>query len=292
MNKNPQALSWILLIILSLIWGSSFILIKKGLQVFSAVEVGALRIAAASVFLAPIAIGRFYRIKRQHLLLLLEVGFVGSLGPAFFFAIAQTQIPSSLTGVLNALTPMFVALVGVLFFKQHFQKNKILGLAIGFLGTVILILSGSAGQFSHINYYALFVVLATICYGFNLNIIKTYLADLKSLTITSVSLLFVAPASLILLFFFTDFTTKMQTVEGAWLAFGYIATLGVVGTAIALILFNHLVKITTPVFTSSVTYLIPIVAVIWGLLDNESLYTAHYAGMAAILLGVYLINRR
>ena len=292
MNKNPQALSWILLIILSLIWGSSFILIKKGLQVFSAMEVGALRIAAASVFLAPIAIGRFYRIKRQHLLLLLEVGFVGSLGPAFFFAIAQTQIPSSLTGVLNALTPMFVALVGVLFFKQHFQKNKILGLAIGFLGTVILILSGSAGQFSHINYYALFVVLATICYGFNLNIIKTYLADLKSLTITSVSLLFVAPASLILLFFFTDFTTKMQTVEGAWLAFGYIATLGVVGTAIALILFNHLVKITTPVFTSSVTYLIPIVAVIWGLLDDESLYTAHYAGMAAILLGVYLINRR
>jgi drug/metabolite transporter (DMT)-like permease len=292
MEKSPGLLEWSMLILLSLIWGSSFILIKRGLEVFSPIELGSLRIASAALFLAPIAIGRFYRIKRRHLALLFILGLMGSLLPAFFFAIAQTKISSSLTGVINALTPLFVLLMGIFFFRQKYVPGKLTGMIIGFAGTAALILGGSSGKFSNINYYALFVVLATIFYGLNLNIIKYYLADLKALTITSVSLLFVGPLAVIVLFGFTPFLDTMQYKEGAWLAFGYVMTLGVVGTALALIIFNNLVQMTTPVFTSSVTYIIPIVAVIWGVLDGEELFLVHYIGMSAILAGVYLVNRK
>lgn len=292
MEKAPGVLAWFMLLVLSLIWGSSFILIKRGLEVFSPMELGSLRILAASLFLAPIAISRFYRIKRNHLTLLFIIGLMGSLLPAFFFAIAQTKINSSLTGVLNALTPLFVLLMGIFFFKQKYVPGKLTGMIIGFAGTVALILSGSSGQFSNFNYYALFVVMATVFYGVNLNLIKYYLADLKALTITSVSLLFVGPLAGMVLFGFTPFLDTMQHSDGAWLAFGYIMTLGIVGTALALIIFNNLVQMTTPVFTSSVTYIIPIIAVIWGVVDGESLYLVHYISMAAILAGVYLVNRK
>lgn len=292
MEKSPSVLAWSMLILLSLIWGSSFILIKRGLEVFSPIELGSLRIASASLFLAPIAISRFYRIKRNHLTLLFIIGFMGSLLPAFFFAIAQTRLNSSITGVLNALTPLFVLMMGIFFFKQKYVPGKLVGMIIGFAGTVALILSGSSGEFSNFNYYALFVVLATIFYGVNLNVIKYYLADLKALTITSVSLLFMGPLAGMVLFGFTPFMDTMQQAEGAWLAFGYVMTLGVVGTALALIIFNNLVQMTTPVFTSSVTYIIPIVAVIWGVVDGEELYLVHYISMAAILTGVYLVNRK
>lgn len=291
MEKSPSILAWSMLILLSLIWGSSFILIKRGLEVFTPIELGSLRIASASLFLAPIAISRFYRIKRNHLALLFIIGLMGSLLPAFFFAIAQTRLNSSLTGVLNALTPLFVLMMGIFFFKQKYVPGKLVGMIIGFAGTVALILSGSSGEFSNFNYYALFVVLATIFYGVNLNVIKYYLADLKALTITSVSLLFMGPLAGMVLFGFTPFMDTMQYTEGAWLAFGYVMTLGVVGTALALIIFNNLVQMTTPVFTSSVTYIIPIVAVIWGVVDGEELYLVHYISMAAILAGVYLVNR-
>lgn len=261
-------------------------------MVFSPLEVGALRITMASLFLMPIAVGRFYRIRKRHLGLLFIIGLVGSFLPAFFFAIAQTRLSSGLTGVFNALTPLFVLIMGVLFFKQKMQTEKLLGMFFAFLGTLMLILTGKGGFLSDINYYALLVVLATIFYGVNLNVIKFYLADLKALTITSVSLMFVSPLALTVLFGFTPFIEHMRSTEGAWLAFGYVAALGIVGTALALIVFNHLVQLTTPVFTSSVTYIIPIVAIIWGLVDGETIYALHYVGMVGILLGVYLVNRR
>lgn len=292
MSKNPVVLAWTMLIFLSLVWGSSFILIKRGLEVFSPLEVGALRITMASLVLMPVAIMRFYRIKRRHLTLLFIIGLVGSLLPAFFFAIAQTQLSSGITGVFNALTPLFVLLMGVAFFRQQLQREKLLGMAIAFAGTLMLIISGNGGLFNGINFYALLVVLATIFYGINLNVIKLYLADLKALTITSVSLLFVSPIAIVVLLFFTPFLDHMSAGEGAWQAFGYVSLLGIMGTAIALIVFNHLVQLTTPVFTSSVTYIIPVVAVVWGVLDGEVIYAIHYAGMLAILVGVFLVNRR
>ncbi|MEQ8572932.1 DMT family transporter [Fulvivirga sp.] len=292
MTKQTGALAWVLMAVLSLIWGSSFILIKRGLDVFSAGEVGAIRIIAASTFLLPFAIKGLKNVQRKDWVLLLCVGLFGSFIPAFLFAKAQTQIPSSVAGILNALTPLFTMIIGAVFYSQKFTAKTVLGLIIGFGGTVVLILAGTGGDLSALNYYALLVVLATIFYGANLNLIKFKIPDLRARTITSISLMLVGPLAIAYLFIMTPFVDKLASEEGAYFSLGAIVLLGVMGTAIALILFNQLVKITTPIFTSSVTYLIPIVAVIWGILDGEQLFLGHYLGMAAIIFGVYLANRK
>ena len=223
---------------------------------------------------------------------MLAVGFFGSLLPSFLFATAQTEISSSVAGILNALTPLFTMIIGASFFSQTFNLRTIIGLIIGFMGTIILIMAGSGGDLSSINYYALYVVLATIFYGANLNIIKYKMPDLKAKLITSISLSLVGPVAATYLFLTTDFLFKVNEVDGSLFSLGAVVLLGVLGTAIALILFNHLVKITSPIYTSSVTYIIPIVAVIWGIWDGEQLFLGHYLGMAAIILGVYLANRK
>ncbi len=289
--QNADALSWALLLLLSLIWGSSFILIKKSLVIFGPGEVGALRIASAAIALAPIAIRHLSRLSSRHKRLLLLIGFVGSFIPAFLFAKAQTRLDSSITGILNALTPSFVVVMGALFFSQKFTRQNATGLIISFAGSVLLILAGNSGKLGDINFYALFVIAATICYGINLNVIKVYLPDLKPVTITAVSLLFVFPLALVFLLGFTSFTEKISQPGGGEALF-YVCLLGVVGTSFALILFNKLVQLTSPMFTSFVTYLIPIVAVIWGVIDGESLFPVHYLAMATIITGVFIANRR
>lgn len=290
--QSAGALSWGLLIFLSLIWGSSFILIKKSLLAYSPGEVGALRITTAALFLIPIALQNLGKVPGNQRWFLLCVGFVGSFLPAFFFAIAQTQLASGVTGVLNALTPLFVVIMGALFFQQTFTRRNTIGLIISLVGTVVLVLAGSSGSLGDINFYAFFVVLATICYGLNLNIIKTYLSNIKPVAITAISLLFVFPIALGYLLGFTEFTYKIQHTEGAWLALLFVSILGVIGTAAALVIFNRLVQLTTPMFASFVTYLIPIIAVIWGVIDGEALYTEHYLGMLAIIAGVYIANHK
>ena len=292
MPKNFPAIAYILLIVLALIWGSSFILIKRGLDVFSPGEVGAIRILAAAIFLIPISVFRLKKINKNQWKLLLFVGLVGSFIPAFLFAKAQTQIDSSIAGILNALTPLFVMSLGAFFFKQVITRNVALGLAIGFLGTIFLMLAGSGTDITEINYYALFIVVATICYGANVNLIKFKISDIDAKSITSVSLLIVSPLAALYLFVATQFVHKIRFVDGAVISLGFVSLLGIMGTAIALVLFNHLVKITTPIFTSSVTYLIPIIAVMWGILDGETLLIGHYLGMAAIIFGVFLANRK
>ena len=292
MTKNTSFLAIALLALLALIWGSSFILIKRGLDVFDAGEVGALRIVAASLFLVPLSLAGLRKVKRHEWKFLLAVGFFGSLLPAFLFAKAQTQIASSVAGILNALTPLFTMIIGAVFFTQRFTLRTVIGLIIGFFGTIILILAGPGGSVGAVNYYALFVVLATIFYGANLNIIKFKLPDLQARTITSISLGLVGPMAAIFLFSATDFVNKLNHVEGAYWSMGAVVLLGVMGTAIALIFFNQLVKITNPIFTSSVTYIIPIVAVLWGIWDGEQLFPGHYIGMVAIIAGVYLANKK
>ncbi len=290
MDKNSQRYAWGILAILSIIWGSSFILMKRGLEVFSPDEVGSLRILSAAIFLTPFSIPAIKRINKKNFKWLLSVGMVGSFIPAFLFATAQTQISSALAGILNALTPLFVLLIGVIIFKQSTNRGVIAGLALGFIGCVFLILNGKNG-FGDVNYYAFFIVVATICYGFNVNLIKFNLSDLPAVKITSLSLLIVLPIALVYIVGFTPVIMKLQTTPGAWVGLGYISLLGVMGTSIALILFNHLVQITDPVFTSIVTYLIPVVAIIWGLLDGESINVVHIAGFATVLSSVYVINR-
>lgn len=298
MSLQPSESSvrnWIYLIILALVWGSSFILIKRGLEIFSPGELGAFRIVAAATFLLPLSLPRVKYLKSAQVQNLIIVGLVGSFIPAFLFAKAQTQLSSSLTGVLNALTPLFVVLVGALFFQSKITRRNALGLVIAFVGVYILVTvreGGGMGALTDINAYAFFVILACICYGFNLNIIKFRFVELRPIEITAISLLMVLPMALIYLMAGTQFSYKLVSIEGAWDALGYVALLGILGTALALILFNMLVKTASPVFASSVTYLIPIVAIFWGVWDGEVLLLGHYLGIAAVILGVWIGNRK
>jgi drug/metabolite transporter (DMT)-like permease len=287
--------NWGLLILLSLIWGSSFILIKRGLEIFSPGEVGAYRIVAAATFLLPLSIPRVRNLSRKQILNLLIVGLIGSFIPAFLFAKAQTQLSSSLTGVLNALTPLFVVVIGALFFSAKITLRNGIGLGIAFIGVLVLVTvkeGAEFGAFESINAYALFVILACVCYGFNLNLIKYRFEKLKPIEISAISLLVILPLALIYLMAGTNFSYKVVHVKGAMEALGYLTLLGVFGTALALILFNIMVKKVSPVFASSVTYLIPIVAIFWGVLDGEVLLLGHYVGIAAVILGVWFGNRK
>lgn len=290
--KNTNVAAWSILIVLALIWGTSFILIKRGLEVYAPGEVGALRILAACLFLVPISIPRIRKLSARQLKLLLLIGMVGTFIPAFLFALGQTRLDSGITGVLNGLTPIFTLAIGAVFFSQKFTTAYYLGIALAFIGTVVLLTAGSGGEVSEFNFYALFIVLATACYGTNLNVIKYYLADLTPLVITSVSILLVGPMAGLYLAFDADFANKVASGPEAVRALGYVALLGVMSTSLALILFNKLVQMTTPIFSSTVTYLIPIVALTWGLLDGEQLILGQIIGIVAILLGVFINNRK
>jgi drug/metabolite transporter (DMT)-like permease len=287
--------NWALLAILTLIWGTSFILIKRGLEVFSPGEVGAYRMVAAATLLLPLSLPKIKNLSKTQVKNLLLAGLLGSFFPAFLFPLAQTQLSSSLTGVLNALTPLFVVLVGALFFDSKITLRNGLGLMIAFLGVVILVTYKDGGgwdSLAGINVYALFVIGACICYSFNLHVIKTRFTKLKSLEISSVSLLLILPMALIYLFAGTQFSYKLVTHPKAWEALGYLTVLGMVGTGVAMILFNIMIKSASPFFASLVTYTIPIVAIMWGVLDGEVLLLGHYIGIAGVILGVWIGNRR
>jgi drug/metabolite transporter (DMT)-like permease len=284
-------LQWLLLAVLSLIWGSSFILIKKGLAVYSPMQLGTLRIFTAFLFLLPFAFMYIRRVKPHHWKHLALAGLVGSLFPAILFSIAGSKMDSALSGALNALTPLFTLLIGAFFFRSKISGYKLLGLMLGLIGSIGLIMVRNDGSMGFdFNFYALLVIAATLCYGLNINLIKTYLSDVKPLIISTLSLLTVGPVAGVYLFS-TDFVHKLNHVEGSGLALTYVLILGVAGTAIALILFNKLIQLSSPVFASSTTYLIPIVALMWGVLDDEKVMVAHVFGMAAIIGGVLIVNR-
>ncbi|MGX5915256.1 DMT family transporter [Aliidiomarina sp. Khilg15.8] len=283
--------TWLKLMLLALVWGSSFLLIKKGLLTYTPTEVAAIRLAAAAAVLAPFALLRLNRIQGRQWLVLLSVGMTGSLLPAFLYAFAQTRLDSGITGALTGLTPLFTLIVGAVLFSQWVSRRTCVGLAIGFAGTLILVSVQGNGSFE-LNLYALFIVLATVCYALNLNFIKHYLPNLSPITITGVSLLMVLPVALLYLLGPSDVGAKLASGGQAWWSLLAILTLGMVGTAAALILFNHLVQIASAIFASSVTYLIPIVALILGVLDGERISIYQVGGMALILIGVWSANRQ
>ncbi|MEO8664290.1 MAG: DMT family transporter, partial [Ignavibacteria bacterium] len=206
------------------------------------------------------------------------------------FALAETKLESSLTGILNALSPLFTLLIGVYVFRYRIRFIQVLGIIIGFIGTLGLCFVNSTGGIGSMNLYVWLVVIATICYGISLNFIKAYLSGISSLIITSLAIFSIGPFALIYLFS-TDFLFILKNHPGASASLGYLSLLGVFGTAVGLWLYTRLVMMTTPFFASIVTYMIPVVAIFWGLLDNESLYPLHIAGMILILLGIYIINK-
>lgn len=289
-SEAPPLKAWLLLGLLALIWGSSFLLIKKGLLGFAPDQLAAIRIASAGFVLLPFILRRFKTVQRHHWLKLICVGLVGSFIPAFLFAFAQTELPSGVTGVLNTFTPLATLIIGVILFKQTALAQQWLGVIIGLIGTLLLVTATASGAFEF-NRYGLLIIAATICYGLNLNLIKHHIPDLGALTITGVSLFLVAPAALIYLLIATPFTAQVGNPE-LWFPLAAILVLGVVGTAMALIIFNTVVKLTDTTFTSSVTYLIPIVALILGVIDGEPFFIQQGVGLAAILSGVWIANKR
>ena len=290
LTKRQKILAWVILIALAIVWGSSFILIKKGLVVYKPLQVGALRVISAFVFLVGLVLIRIKKVPRAKWGTLFISGVAGVLVPAFLFPLAQTRVDSAITGVLNALTPLSALIMGVLIFRQKTTLSKVIGILVGFVGISILIFTGADGQLNF-NAYALFAVGATVCYGFNVNYIKHYLNDLKSIDVSTFSVAFMGPFALMYLFT-TDFATVYTEKEGSTMALIYVGILGIAGTALALIFFNKLLQMTNPIFASSVTYLIPIVAIIWGVLDGEKLVAGHYVGMAITIFGVWLVNRK
>ncbi len=291
--KQGVTSNWVMLIILSFVWGSSFILMKRGLEVFTAPQVGAIRILSAGMFLLPVGYQAFRRINRRNVLPLFFSGFLGSLLPACLFALAETQLSSAVTGIMNALTPIFVLMIGTLFFNlKDFTKRIVFGLCVAFGGTVILLLADAGGSFFNLNFYAIFVLIATVCYGVNANLVKHFLGGLKPLEITSVSLGMMVPFVGVYLFQVSDFSQRLLLEDQAYAALGYLLILGFIGTSLALIAFNRLVQQAGPVFASLVTYLIPVFALFWGVMDGEEILTGHYMGMMTIVLGVAITNEK
>jgi drug/metabolite transporter (DMT)-like permease len=279
--------SWLLLLFIGVIWGSSFILMKKGLLVFSDVQIASLRMGLAWLVTLPFILGRFKEIKTKEWLVLLSVGLMGNGTPAFLFAIAQTKIDSSLAGMLNSLVPILTLTFGLLLFGLRTWLLQVIGLVIGFVGAVMLIVM--PGGISGFQPEALLVVVASMCYAFNLNVVRKFLPTMPSMLITAGSFLWVGPFCIIYLFS-TDFITRFEH-EYALQSFGAIAILAVVGTTLAVLMFNKLIQSGGAVFASMVTYIVPVVAIIWGVFDGESISYWSVLGVVIILGGVYLVNK-
>ena len=285
-----KQLKWVYLGILSLVWGSSFILIKKGLIGLTALQLGSLRIIFAAFFLLIIGFKSLGKINKYQWKFIAMTSLFGTFIPAYLFAIAQTQIDSSVSSILNSLTPLNTLIIGSLAFGLQFKKNQIFGVLIGLVGCALLILNGAIHHPEQNYYYAILVLIASICYATNVNLIKRHLHDLAPLSITTGNfLVLLFPATIIL---FASGFFEVVHVASVQKSVLFIMILGVVGTGIANILFFKLIQMSSPVFATSVTYLIPVVAFFWGLLDNEMLSAVQFIGTFIILIGVYLSAKK
>lgn len=290
--KTTNGLKWVYLILLSLIWGTSFILIKKSLLGLNAYQLGALRTIITGLFLFVAGFKSIKSIKKESWKWIALSGFMGSFFPSFFFAIAETEIDSAVASILNSLVPLNTVLLGAAIFKIATNTRQVLGVIIGFIGTSILIMKGAELNPNQNYLYATFVILSTIMYAINVNIIKKYLQDVKPLSIATGNYVVIFLPALVILAF-TDFFKVENFKNDTFLtSIGFVAVLSFFGTALAKVLFNKLVQMSTPVFASSVTYIMPIVALFWGLLDNETFSWTQGLGTIIILLGVYLANKK
>ena len=282
-------INWLVFALLSLVWGSSFVLIKEGLRSFSPYQVASLRMLFAGLVLVPFAIKALPQIPKEKMGLVLISGVAGNFIPAFLFCIAETQIDSSLAGILNSLTPLFTILVGISFFKVQTNITKIIGVIIGFIGLCFLFAAGKDMSLRNMSYAGL-VLMATLFYGINVNMVGRYLQNIGALNIASVAFSFLVLPSAAILFFTGYFNNNFtnQTVMQSTLA---SAVLGIVGTSLASILFYYLIKRAGVIFGSLVTYGIPIVAVCWGMLYGEKITPMQYVWMGVILIGVFIANR-
>lgn len=287
--ENKVLISWLLLSLLAIMWGSSFIIIKKSLDAFTAIQIATVRIFAAGIVFLPWLISSYKQYPKEKTKYFIWSGLLGYFLPAFLFAIAGSKINSSLSGTLNSATPLFVLIVGAIFFQQIIKRWQVSGLVLGFIGSLILVLSSSRGGLNFANPYALLIILASLMYGFNVNIVGKHLSKINPVLLSAWTLCGVAILAGIILFS-TDFISRInaQTLNPLLL----LILLGAINSGLAAIIFNYILQISSPVFASSVTYLIPVVATLMGFIDGESISFLHYFGMTIILVGVYLINKK
>ena len=283
-------LKWFFLVLLAIIWGSSFILIKKGLVNLTPFQLGSLRIIFAALFLLSIGFKTLPKIPSSQWKYIALTALFGTFIPAFLFSIAQKHISSSVSSILNSLTPLNTLVLGVLFFGLSFKRAQIFGVFIGLAGSLILILNGAANHPEQNYYYAVLIIIASICYAVNVNLIKKYLIDLSPLTISTGNFSIMLIPALLILYFSGFF--EIAAIPEVQHSVMFILVLGVIGTGIANIIFFKLIQISSPVFATSVTYLIPVVAFFWGLLDNEMLTPIQFFGAFIILIGVYLSAKK
>lgn len=287
---QAQKTKWYLLIILSLIWGSSFILIKRGLVGLTPFQLGSLRIIFCALFLLIVGFKSLTKIPRHKWKYIALTALFGTFLPVYFFSIAQVEIYSSITAIINSITPLNTLTIGAVVFGLQFQRRQLFGVLIGLVGCVLLIFKGALDNPDQNYWFALFVVGATFCYATNINLIKKYLSDLSPLSISVGNFaVMIIPATIILFLSGFGEVYYKPEVQNAML---YIAVLGIVGTGLANIIFFRMIHLSSPIFASSVTYLIPVVAFGWGLVDGESLSPLQVLGAAIILVGVYFSSKK
>jgi drug/metabolite transporter (DMT)-like permease len=287
-TSRSQLVNWGIFIILSVIWGSSFILMKEGMKSLNAWQVASVRIFSAGLVLLPFSINQLRSIPRKDLPLIFLSGMLGTFIPAYLFCLAETKLDSGVAGILNALTPLFTILIGAIFFHSRLPLKKWAGVLVGFAGLVMLVIAGRDVKFSNLGYSG-YIIVATICYGINVNMVSRYLKHLPSLMLASVAFgLLIIPSGIILLY--TGYTGETGK-PGFWYSTGASAVLGIFGTAVASVLFYMLMKKAGPLFASMVTYGIPFVALFWGFLAGETITAVQIACLGLILAGVYLANK-
>ena len=287
---NLQQRKWLFLILLSLVWGSSYILIKKALLGFQPIPLGALRITTSSILLLIVGFSSLKKIKKNQWKYIFYTAFLGTFFPVFLFSFAVQEIDSSIASMLNSFTPFNTFIIGILVFGFGFKKKQFIGILLGLIGTSILILKGAEMNPNQNYWFSLLAILATFGYAMNVNIVKKHLSDLDALAIiTGNFLMMLIPAILVLFYsgFFSDFKGDELQMDSLL----YVIILAVFGTGVAKVLYTKLVQISTPVFASSVTYLMPLVAIFWGSLDGEKLSVLQLFAGLLIMFGVYLVNR-
>lgn len=291
LQMDHKFLNWFLFIVLSFIWGSSFILMKEGLENLTAYQVASIRILSSGIVLAPVALVSIRHIPKNKIFTIFLSGVLGSLLPAYLFCLAEEGIESALAGTLNSLTPIFVIITGALFFNSSTSINKVAGIAIAFTGSLLLFFSQPNFSENSNVIFILFVVLATALYGINVNMVHQQLSGIPSLRIAAVGLsLNAIPAFLVL--FVTGYFTADSLQTGPLISAGFSSILGVFGTAVASVLFYVLLKRAGAVFASMVTYGIPVVAIFWGIIYGEEVGWKQVASMCLILFGVWVANRK
>ena len=288
---SQKKLRWFYLVILAIVWGSSFILMKKALIGLSPIQVGALRILITAIVLLLVGFRSLFTIKKHHWWYIFLTAVLGTFFPAFLFAFAIKGIDSSIASILNSLTPLNTLIIGFLIFGFAFKRSQLFGVLIGLIGTIILILKGAALNPDQNYWFALLPIISSIGYAFNVNILKKHLSDISALAVTTSNfVLLIIPTLLVL--WYSEFFSSFEYTSETKTSLLYLTILAVIGTAFAKTLFNRLVQISTPVFSSSVTYLIPIVAIFWGVLDGENLGFIQLIAGGVILFGVYLASKK